>query len=49
MSQVRRIVNRDPATVDPRAAGVTQVDETWVAGKKVWERPPSPSAPERGK
>jgi predicted amidohydrolase YtcJ len=43
------IVNRDPATVDPRAAGVTQVDETWVAGKKVWERPPSPSAPERGK
>jgi predicted amidohydrolase YtcJ len=43
------IVNRDPATVDPRAPGVTQVDETWVAGKKVWERPPSPSAPERGK
>jgi predicted amidohydrolase YtcJ len=42
------IVDRDPTKVSPQELGRTQVLETWVAGKKVWER--SLSAPtERGK
>jgi predicted amidohydrolase YtcJ len=32
------IVDRDPTKVDPQALARTQVLETWVAGKKVWER-----------
>ncbi len=45
------IVDRDPTKVDPIALGNTQVLETWVGGKKVWERPTIvPAAPtERGK
>jgi predicted amidohydrolase YtcJ len=43
------IVDRDPAKVDARALARTQVLETWVAGKKVWERMPSAIQPERGK
>jgi len=42
-------VDRDPATVDPQSLARTQVLETWVAGKKVWERAPSAAATERGK
>jgi predicted amidohydrolase YtcJ len=43
------LVDRDPTKVDPRALGRTEVMETWIAGKKVWERSPSPSRTERGK
>jgi predicted amidohydrolase YtcJ len=32
------IVDRDVSKVDPQALARTQVLETWVAGKKVWER-----------
>jgi predicted amidohydrolase YtcJ len=43
------IVDRDPTKVDAQALARTQVLETWVAGKKVWERAPSSSPAERGK
>ena len=45
------VVDRDPTKVDPISLGNTQVLETWVGGKKVWERPTIvPVAPtERGK
>ena len=46
------IVDRDPTKVDALSLGNTQVLETWVGGKKVWERAPSAAAPrpgERGK
>ena len=42
------LVDRDVSTVDPQALARTQVIETWVAGRKVWERTPS-AAVERGK
>jgi predicted amidohydrolase YtcJ len=42
------IVDRDVSSVDPQSLGRTQVLETWVAGKKVWERVPSAGA-ERGR
>ena len=42
------LVDRDVSKVDPQALGRTQVLETWVAGKKVWERKP-PSGVERGR
>jgi predicted amidohydrolase YtcJ len=42
------IVDREVNKVDPQALARTQVLETWVAGKKVWERPPSAGL-ERGK
>jgi predicted amidohydrolase YtcJ len=42
------LVDRDPSTVDAQALARTQVLETWVAGKKVWERSTS-TAVERGK
>lgn len=42
------IVDRDPAKVDPQSLARTQVLETWVAGKKVWERAAT-AAVERGK
>jgi predicted amidohydrolase YtcJ len=32
------LVDRDISKVDPQALARTQVVETWVAGKKVWER-----------
>ena len=45
------IVDRDPTKVDGQSLARTQVLETWVAGKKVWERPAmAPAAKtERGK
>ena len=43
------IIDRDPAAVDALQLGRTQVLETWVAGKKVWERAPTASPTERGK
>jgi len=42
------LVDRDPAKVDPQALARTQVLETWIAGKKVWERS-SAGAAERGR
>jgi predicted amidohydrolase YtcJ len=41
------LVDRDPASVSPGELARTQVLETWIAGKKVWERQPS-ITPERG-
>jgi predicted amidohydrolase YtcJ len=41
-------VDRDPTAIDPQSLAATQVLETWVAGRKVWERSAS-VAPERGK
>jgi predicted amidohydrolase YtcJ len=43
------LIDRDPTTVDAQALARTEVIETWVAGKKVWARPASPSPAERGK
>ena len=43
------LVDRDVSTVDLQALARTQVLETWVAGKKVWERAPTAVQPERGK
>jgi predicted amidohydrolase YtcJ len=43
------IVDRDPTKIDAQSLARTQVLETWIAGKKVWGRPPSPSPTERGK
>jgi predicted amidohydrolase YtcJ len=34
------LVDRDPTAVDAQALARTQVLQTWVAGKKVWERKP---------
>jgi predicted amidohydrolase YtcJ len=42
-------VDRDPTKVNPQELARTQVLETWVAGKRVWDRAPSASMPERGK
>src|SRR5947199_76506 len=42
------LVDRDPTKVDAQALARTQVLETWIAGKKVWERSASAAArPER--
>jgi predicted amidohydrolase YtcJ len=43
------LVDRDPTAVDVQALARTQVLETWVGGKKVWQRAPSASPTERGK
>ena len=43
------LVDRDPTKVSAQELARTQVLETWVAGKKVWERAPSASPAERGK
>jgi predicted amidohydrolase YtcJ len=42
------LVDRDVSAVDPQALARTEVLETWVAGKKVWSKPPSAGA-ERGR
>ena len=42
------VVDRDPTQIDAQALARTQVLQTWIAGKKVWERPASAAAPERG-
>ena len=42
------LVDRDVSTVDPQSLARTQVEETWVAGKKVWTRAPTAGA-ERGR
>ena len=43
------LIDHDPTKVDPQALARTEVLETWVAGKKVWERAPKASLTERGK
>jgi predicted amidohydrolase YtcJ len=43
------LVDRDPAKVDAQSLARTEVLETWVAGKKVWERAPSAASTERGR
>jgi predicted amidohydrolase YtcJ len=43
------LVDRDPTKADAQALARTQVLQTWTAGKKVWERPVSAAAAERGK
>jgi predicted amidohydrolase YtcJ len=43
------LVDRDPTKVDAQALARTQVLQTWIAGKKVWERSASSALPERGK
>jgi len=43
------IVDRDPTKVDPQQLARTQVLQTWIAGKRVWERADVPSGPERGR
>jgi predicted amidohydrolase YtcJ len=43
------LVDRDVSAVDPQSLYGTQVLETWVAGKKAWERAASAVATERGK
>ena len=42
------LVDRDPTKVDAQSLARTQVLETWVAGKKVWESAPSATQTERG-
>ena len=42
------LVDRDVSTVDPQSLARTEVLQTWVAGKKAWERAPSGGG-ERGK
>ncbi len=43
------LVDRDPTRVNPQELAATEVFETWVAGKKVWQRSASAGAGERGK
>ena len=43
------LVDRDVSTVSPGELGRTEVLETWVAGKKVWQRAASAGAGERGR
>jgi predicted amidohydrolase YtcJ len=42
------LVDRDPTAVDAQSLARTEVIETWVGGKKVWARPATASAAERG-
>jgi predicted amidohydrolase YtcJ len=41
------LVDRDVSAVDAQSLAGTQVLETWIAGKKVWERANAPAAPAR--
>ncbi|MFL6829248.1 MAG: amidohydrolase [Sphingomicrobium sp.] len=43
------LIDRDPTRVDAQSLARTQVLQTWVAGKKVWERSPSAPPTERAK
>jgi predicted amidohydrolase YtcJ len=42
------LVDRDPAAVSAQELARTQVLETWIAGRKVWERKAAEVTPERG-
>jgi hypothetical protein len=43
------LIDRDISKVDPQTLARTQVLETWVAGKKVWEKAASAAPVERGR
>ena len=43
------LVDRDPTTIDAQALARTQVLETWVAGKRMYEKAASVAPAERGK
>jgi len=43
------LIDRDPTQVDAQSLARTEVLETWVAGKKVWERAAAATAAERGR
>ena len=43
------LIDRDVSKVDPHALARTQVLQTWVAGKKIWEKAPSAAPAERGR
>jgi len=43
------IIDRDPTKVDAQALAATQVLETWVAGKKAYEKPASGAPGERAR
>jgi predicted amidohydrolase YtcJ len=43
------VIDHDPTKVDPQQLARTQVLETWVGGKKVWERASNASPSERGR
>ena len=43
------LVDRDPTKVDAQQLAGTQVVQTWVSGRKVWERPAAATGPERGR
>ena len=43
------LVDRDPTKVDAQNLARTRVLETWVGGKKVWERSAKASPTERGR
>ena len=43
------IVDEDPTKVNPQQLARVKVVETWVAGKRVWSRKASASAPGRGR
>ena len=43
------LVDRDVSTTDPQALARTQVLETWVGGKKAWQRAAVSGGAERGK
>ena len=43
------LIDRDPTRTDAQGLARTQVIETWVAGKKVWESPPSGAGGQRGR
>jgi predicted amidohydrolase YtcJ len=43
------LVDRDPTKVDAQSLARTQVLETWIGGKRVWQRAAVSEAPERGK
>ena len=43
------LVDRDISKVDPQAPARTEVLQTWVAGKKVWERSATGGGGERGR
>jgi hypothetical protein len=42
------LVDRDPTAIDPQSLARTEVLQTWVGGKKVWERAAATAA-ERGR
>ena len=42
------LIDRDPTAIDAQSLARTEVLETWIAGKKVWQRAARAVQPERG-